>query len=313
MKRICITTGDVNGIGAEITIKALNALGLPKEQVLLISNKKILDYYGKLKVDYEIREIPYESDVLAGRVTPESGEFSFQSLKLACELAKSGEVSAIVTAPVAKIAMHKAGHIFNGQTEVLEHFLAHDNQKAEMLFVADDFRVLLLTRHVALKDLNITYDMLIEKLTALNIFFKEKFKIKFPEFALCALNPHAGENGIMGNEEKNIIIPATEKLRAIGVNVTNPLPADTLFISPAKKYLHLSDKPIYDCYIAMYHDQGLLPIKTVAAEKTVNTTIGLDVIRTSPSHGTAFGIAGKNQASELSMVEAINEALKFVS
>jgi 4-hydroxythreonine-4-phosphate dehydrogenase len=227
-------------------------------------------------------------------------------------LAQKGAISAIVTAPVAKIAMHKAGHVYNGQTEVLQKYLSHDNQKAEMLFVANDFRVLLLTRHVALKDINITYDLLIEKISKLNTFFKEKFHIKYPEFALCALNPHAGEGGIMGDEEKNIIIPAAEKLRAIGVNVTNPQPADTLFIPAAKRYLKLSDKPIYDCYIAMYHDQGLIPIKSVAADKTVNTTIGLDVIRTSPSHGTAFNLAGKNSASYASMIEAIKEALQFI-
>lgn len=323
MHKIVITTGDPNGIGAEITIKALNKLNLPQNKIVLISNKKILNYYGKLDKDYEIIEVPYDADILPGEVTKEAGEFSFQSVKLACEIG----AYAIVTAPVAKNALYLAGHNFNGQTEILQKYLAHDNQLAEMLFVAGNFRVLLLTRHVALKDINLTKDIVVEKILNLKEFFAKKLGITEPKFALCGFNPHAGEDGILGREEIDILIPAVNELREQGVNITNPLPADTLFIKIAKEYLLKSQKQnnnisnslsswhpdfssfCYDCCIANYHDQGLIPIKTVAGDKTVNMTIGLDIIRTSPGHGTAFDIAGKNIADETGMIEAIKAVL----
>lgn len=310
-KKIAITTGDVNGIGAEITIKALNRLNLPEKNVVLISNKNVLDFYGQLKNKYEIIEIDFDKNYIQpGEVTAQSGEFSFQSLKKASEIAKNRVIEAIVTAPVAKEALYLAGHKFNGQTEVLQKYLAHDNQKAEMLFVANDFRVLLLTRHIALKDVKINESDLIDKISNLNEFFKLTLKIESPKLALCALNPHAGEHGILGQEEIEILQPAVSKLKGNGINITNPLPADTLFIHGVQAYLN-NIRPPYDCYIACYHDQGLIPIKSVASDKTVNMTIGLDIIRTSPCHGTAFDIAGKNIAKEDSMIEAILQAIKI--
>ena len=305
MPKIAITTGDPNGIGAEITIKALNKLDLPAEDVVLISNKKILDYYGKLEKDYEIVEIPFNSEIEPGKVSAECGEFSFQSVKKTCEIG----AKAIVTAPVAKNALYLAGHKFNGQTEILQKYLAHENQLAEMLFIAKNFRVLLLTRHVALKDINLTKEIVIEKVLNLRGFFKQHFKIENPKFALCGFNPHSGEDGILGKEEINILIPAVAELQEKGVNITNPLPADTLFVGASRKYFDDVSLPEYDCYIANYHDQGLIPIKTVAGDKTVNMTIGLDIIRTSPGHGTAFDIAGKNVADETGMIEAIKAVL----
>ena len=221
-------------------------------------------------------------------------------MQKACEI----KPKFIVTAPTSKEAMHLAGHNFNGQTEVLENFLAHDGQKAEMLFVSKDFRVLLLTRHVALKDVEITKELLLAKVERLRSYFQKKLNINKPSFALCALNPHAGENGVIGKEEMDIFIPTVEMLRKRGINITNPMPADTLFVKGVQNYLK-GEKMPYDCYIACYHDQGLIPIKAVVSEKTVNMTIGLDIIRTSPSHGTAFDIAGKNMANPESMIEAI--------
>ena len=304
MDKIAITTGDPNGIGAEITIKALRYLDLPQDKVVLVSNKKILNYYGKLDKDYEIIEIPYDAEIKAGKVTKESGEFSFLSLKKVCEI----RPKAIVTAPVAKNALHLAGHIFNGQTEVLQHFLAHDNQLAEMLFVANNFRVLLLTRHCALKEINLTKEIVITKVKNLVKTFKTQFNIENPKFALCGFNPHSGEDGILGREEIDILIPAVKELKTEGINITMPLPADTLFVKAAKHYYQNTNDE-YDCYIANYHDQGLIPIKTVAGDKTVNMTIGLDIIRTSPGHGTAFDIAGKNLADPSGMIEAIKAVL----
>lgn len=305
MNKIAITTGDPNGIGAEITIKALNYLDLPQDKIVLVSNPKVLDFYGQLDKDYEIIEIPYEQEnIVPGEITSKAGEFSFQSLKKVCEI----KPTAIVTAPVAKNALHLAGHIYNGQTEVLQNFLAHDNQLAEMLFVAGSFRVLLLTRHCALKDIKLSKEIVIEKVKNLKNTFQKLYGIVAPKFALCGYNPHAGEDGILGNEEKDILIPAVEELRLMGIDISYPQPSDTLFVNAAKHYFN-NEKDDYDCYIANYHDQGLIPIKTVAGMKTVNTTIGLDIIRTSPGHGTAFDIAGKNIANPDGMIEAIKSVL----
>lgn len=305
MPKIAITTGDPNGIGAEITIKALNRLDLPVQDIVLISNKKILNYYGRLDKDYEIIEIPFDSEIETGKVTAECGEFSFKSVKKACEIG----AKAIVTAPVAKNSLYLAGRKFNGQTEILQKYLAHDNQHAEMLFLANTFKVLLLTRHVALKNINLTKELVVEKILNLRGFFRQHFNIENPKFALCGFNPHAGEDGILGKEEIDILIPAVDKLREKGVNITKPLPADTLFVEAAREYFEEQTSVKYDCYIANYHDQGLIPIKTVAGDKTVNMTIGLDIIRTSPGHGTAFDIAGKNIADETGMIEAIKAVL----
>ncbi len=304
--KIAITTGDPNGIGAEITIKALNLLDIPPRDIVIISNSKVLNTYGRLNNNYEIIDVEYSSKVIPGEVSAAAGDFSYKLLEKACEI----KPKFIVTAPTSKEAMNLAGHNFRGQTEVLEKFLAHDGQKAEMLFVSKDFRVLLLTRHCALKEVsnNLTKEVIIEKTERLRSYFQNKLFIKKPSFALCALNPHAGENGLIGVEEEKIIIPAIQAVRNRGINITNPLPADTLFIKAVQNYLN-GEKSPYDCYIACYHDQGLIPIKSVASEKTVNMTIGLDIIRTSPSHGTAFDIAGKNIANPESMMEAIKYCL----
>lgn len=332
--KIVITTGDPNGIGAEITIKALNKLDLPDDNVVLISNRKILNFYGRLNRNYKLIEVPFNSEVKPGEITKECGKFSFESVKLACEIG----AKAIVTAPVAKNALYMAGHNFNGQTEILQKYLAHDNQLAEMLFIARDFRVLLLTRHCALKEINLTKEVVVEKILNLKEFFETKLGIINPKFALCGFNPHAGEDGILGREEIDILKPAVKELNSLGVNITEPLPADTLFVQAAKSYLFprplrerdeflieqseirnsgeglnklnsIIGKVPYDCYIANYHDQGLIPIKTVAGDETVNMTIGLDIIRTSPGHGTAFDIAGKNIACEAGMISAIKAVL----
>lgn len=303
-EKIAITTGDPNGIGAEITIKALNLLNLPVKDIVIITNSKVLNAYGKIHNNYEIIDVDYDGKVQAGEISADAGDLAYRLLEKACQI----KPKYIVTAPTSKEAMHLAGHHFNGQTEVLEHFLARGGQKAEMLFVAKDFRVLLLTRHCALKDIKLTKELIIEKVERLRSYFQNKLFIKKPSFALCALNPHAGEGGILGDEEGKIMIPAVEALRTRGINITNPLPADTLFIKGVQSYLK-GEKQTYDCFIACYHDQGLIPMKAAASDKTVNMTIGLDIIRTSPSHGTAFDIAGKNIASPDSMIEAIKACL----
>ena len=294
MNKIGITTGDKFGIGKELIKKALDILAPKKEEILIIGEK--------------IEDLDYETVVVD---VENNGEFCYQTLVKACALAREDKIKAIVTAPVSKEELHKAGHIFNGQTEVIEHELKEGNNKAEMLFIADDMRVMLLTRHLALHDIKISKEMIIEKVLRFNKFLIDKYKIQSPKIALCALNPHGGENGILGNEEIEIINPATDKLREMGINVTYPKPADALFAQIGKKYLN-NQKQEYDGIISMYHDQGLTAVKALAFDKVVNTTIGLKVIRTSPSGGTAYDIAGKNIADPTSMVEAIKLAKKLM-
>ncbi len=287
--KIAITTGDLCGIGFEITKKALDFLSLNKSEVLVIG-QKIDEKYDTIEVD-----------------TTVNGRFCYRSLEIAANLAKQGRIGAIVTAPVSKFALLQAGYNFSGQTEVLENFF---NKKAEMLFIADDFRVVLLTRHLALKDIRLTSELICEKVKRVNSFLINYCKIAKPKIAFCALNPHAGENGMLGSEEKEIIIPAVKKLQHTGINVGEPKSADALFAGVGKRYLK-GEKQDYDAIIACYHDQGLCPVKALAFDKAVNTSIGLDVIRTSPSCGTAYDIAGKGVADATGMVEAIKLAYKL--
>lgn len=289
MYKIAITTGDIRGIGAEITQKALKKLNLPADDVLIIGQEITKDY-RVIKIDDSI-----------------NGEFCYRSLECAAQLALENKIGAIVTAPVSKIALLEAGYNFSGQTEVLQKLF---NKKAEMLFIADDFRVMLLTRHLALKDVKIDFQMIVDKTLRLNNFLKVYCNINSPKIALCALNPHAGEGGMLGREEIEIMTPAVEKLQKSGVNIIGPMSADALFAKVGKKYLS-SQKQDYDAIISCYHDQGLCPVKALCFDKTVNTSIGLDVIRTSPSCGTAYDIAGKGIADETSMVEAIKLAYKL--
>jgi 4-hydroxythreonine-4-phosphate dehydrogenase len=311
MKKIAITFGDPNGISPEITIKALNFLDLPKDKVILITNKNILNYYNEkyslsLEKDYEIIEVPYNyEDIMPGKETEAAGEFAFRSIVQACNLAVNKQIEAIVTAPVCKNAMKLAGHNYSGQTEILELYIAQENQKADMLFVCENFSVLLLTRHIALKDvpLAVTKENIINKIENLENSMHIQMGLADPKIAICGLNPHCGENGMFGEEEINEIIPAIKELRLRGINIEGPFPADALFTNCA------SGKCNYDCYVAIYHDQGLIPVKMLDRNNCVNTTIGLNVLRTSPAHGTAFDIAGENIANAESMINAIKLAV----
>ena len=292
--KIAITTGDPLGIGEEITYKALLALNPPKEQVLIIGKD--------LGLGYETIELS-QKDI---------GKYCFECLRTACDLVHLGQIQGIVTGPVSKEQLNKSGYHYSGQTEILEKMLSVDkNDKGEMLFIANELRVMLLTRHLPLKNIEISEDMIIEKVQRLDKFLKEKCNIAYPKIALCALNPHAGENGILGNEEIDTIIPAVQKLNQLGIFAYGPYSADGLFSNAGKKYLQ-NKKPDYDAIVAMYHDQGLCAVKALTGNDAVNTTIGLKVIRTSPSSGTAYDIKGKNIANPDGMIDAIRLLLKLI-
>ena len=290
--KIAITTGDKKGIGKEITKKALDFLMPKKEDVVIIGEK--------IDANYDFIEIKEENN----------GAFCYKSLEMACSLAKKKQINGIVTSPVSKYELHNAGYIFNGQTEVIEKLLAHDNQKAQMIFIANELKVMLLTRHCALNEVKLEKKEIIEQAKILNDFLKEKYQIEKPKIALCALNPHCGEGGILGMEEIEILNPSVFELKEIGIDITNPISADALFARVGKEYLN-NKKLSYDAILACYHDQGLCPIKALAFDNAINTTIGLDVIRTSPSSGTAYDIAGKGIANPDSMIEAIKLALNL--
>lgn len=316
MKKIAITLGDPNSIAPEVIIKALNKLNLTKDKVILIANENIFDFYEKelnLKLNnkYEIINVSYKKeDIKIAQETKEAGEFSFQAIRKACELANEEKISAIVTGPVSKFAMNLAGHHYSGQTEIIEELTKQEDQKAEMLFISGNLRILLLTRHVAIKELPslLTKELIMSKVKTLNNSLIKDFHIKNPKIALCSLNPHAGENGLFGDEEIKEYTPAIKQLKNEKINIEGPYSSDGLFANLSKS-LNKGEQPEFDCYIASYHDQGLIPIKLLGLNNTVNTTIGLNKLRTSPAHGTAFDIAGKNLADENSMICAIEIAL----
>ena len=312
--KIALTTGDKKGIGKELVEKALNKLNLDKNDVLIIGEKifqdktdSSTDYAMGYTLNYDLED-KYDTILINEN---DNGTFCYKSLEVACDLAKKGIIKGIVTAPVAKEELHKSGYHFNGQTEILEKLLSPDKNNAQMIFIANELKVMLLTRHLALKDVKLTIDSIIYQTQILNNFLKEKYNIKNPKIALCALNPHAGENGILGLEEIQILNPAVKKLNELKINITKPLSADGLFAQIGKEYLN-HEKLSYDAILACYHDQGLCPIKALAFDKAVNTTIGLPIIRTSPTSGTAYDIAGKGIANPNSMIEAIKLALKLV-
>ncbi len=288
MGRIAITVGDLKGIGEEIVTKALLELNLPRDEVIIIG-KKIDAPYDFVEVD-----------------STDNGKFCYSCLETACEMAKRNEITALVTAPVSKEALYKSGYKFSGQTEILAKLF---DAEPEMLFIARDLRIMLLTRHLPLAQVPsvINKEMVIEKTLRLNAFLRDKLKIENPKIAFCALNPHAGEGGILGREEIEIINPALEKLRTQGIDVMNTISADGLFAKIGKKYI-ADEKQDYNAIISTFHDQALTAVKALAFDEVVNTTIGLKIIRTSPSSGTAYDIAGKGIADSKSMVEAIKLA-----
>ena len=323
---LVISLGDPAGIGTEITLKALGSKHLNKDiQPLLVGCKNnIFKTYLKLidhginnipnPKDIDIIDIPLEKQIIPGKVDQNTGSASFKWLFNAINLILDGQAKALVTAPISKIAWHKAGHKFAGQTELLGHLT---NKKTSMLFTAISpnngwrFNTLLATTHIPLKKINnnLTKELIRYKLDSL-LSFCRKFKEK-PFIQIAGLNPHAGEEGEIGIEELNLIIPIINewKLDNPTIKIHGPIPPDTCWISSAEAWNSQSNKNnAPDGILALYHDQGLIPVKLIAFDEAVNTTLGLPFIRTSPDHGTALDIAGKFKARETSMIAAINNA-----
>ena len=324
--RLIISLGDPAGIGTEITLKALGSKHLNQNiKPLLVGCKNnIYQTYSKLidhginnipdPVNLNIIDIPLEQEIIPGIVNEHTGSASFKWLVHATNKLLEGKAQALVTAPISKIAWHKAGHIFAGQTELLGKLT---NKKTSMLFTAVSpnndwrFNTLLATTHIPIDQINnhLTKELIIEKLDSL-LNFCLKFKEK-PLLQIAGFNPHAGEEGKIGIEEQNLIIPVLNKwkLDNPSIKIRGPIPPDTCWISAADAWNNQSTtNNAPDGILAWYHDQGLIPVKLIAFDEAVNTTLGLPFVRTSPDHGTALDIAGQFQARETSMISAMNNA-----
>jgi len=237
------------------------------------------------------------ADRRPGRPSPAGGEAQGRYLEAAIEAVRSGAAQALCTAPISKAAIHAAGWNFPGHTELLaERFGV---ERVVMMLAGPVLRVVLATTHLAIRDVPraLSVEKICEVLRITDRSLRERLGIRRPRIAVCALNPHAGEGGLFGDEEIRIIAPAIERAKAAGVRAEGPFPADGLFPRAARGG--------WDAVLAMYHDQGLIPLKTVHLEQAVNVTLGLPIVRTSPDHGVAYDIAGKGKADPTSMAEAL--------
>ncbi len=307
-KIIAVTMGDACGVGPEVTVAAIEKCASIKGvEFLVIGNENVLNRYWHSKKNIpcvlHVTDSP-GVEYRSGRPTSASGKDSLLYLEHAVKLLTNIDVDALVTAPVSKEAIIPFHPGFKGHTTFLAEAFGIEN--VEMLFVAKGLKVVLVTRHVPLKDVPglISRQKIVSVVRTTANFLAERFGVKSPKIAVCGLNPHAGEGGHMGSEEITQIIPALNDLRKLKISVTGPLPADTLF-EP-----HISGQ--YDLVAAMYHDQALTALKAQYFNELVNVTVGLPFIRTSPAHGTAFGIAGKRLADPGSMIAAIKLAAELM-
>ncbi len=289
MKSIAITVGDPSGIGPEIAVKAA------RDPRVVAVCRPVL--YG-----------PYTPEALApfpvGSIDAGSARAAYDAIVSATADARSGKVAAVVTAPISKEALSLAGYPWRGHTDLLAHLCGAP--QVAMMFWSERLRVVLATVHIPLSEVPraLTRER-VRDVAALTARSLPTFGISAPKLAMAGLNPHAGENGLMGDEEERVIRPALEDARARGVDIDGPFPGDTVFVRAARGE--------FDAVIACYHDQGLIPVKLLAFGRAVNVTLGLPIVRTSVDHGTAFDIAGKGVADEGSLVEAILLAARLAA
>jgi len=320
---IGISIGDVNGVGPEIILKALKEIDLEESTPLIISPKRVLDFYAmELKLSLHLNKCEFldqidpqfinlldvptnDFQITPGIQSKESGLVAMQSIELGIELASIGLTQALVTSPISKEAVNLAGYNIPGHTE----FLAEKTNTNEvlMMLVNEGLRVALVTAHIPISKVSqsITEDLILRKLSILNQSLIDDFGIESPKVAVFGLNPHAGDGGVIGSEEIDLIIPTLKKATDLGLNVQGPFPADGFFGQRLDKE--------FDAILAMYHDQGLVPFKLLSFGKGVNFTAGLPIIRTSPDHGTAFNIAGKGIANTSSFLMAYNLAVQLAN
>lgn len=309
-RTIVITAGDPKGIGPEIIIKALASEDihnlLPGFSFLIIGSRSVLEQTAQsLKINFSPLMLKKpevisneESDIFLYEPAPaEKSHGGLDYILTAIEVMKPSQASALVTAPVSKEFIRKNGYDFIGHTELLAQKTL--SRKVTMMFSAPKLKVSLATTHIAYKKvlLYLTTDKVFSTIEQTDDGLRKYFGIAQPRIAVCGLNPHASEDRAFGNEESKIIEPTIKLARKRKISCTGPLPADSVF--------HRAVKGEFDAVVALYHDQGLIPIKTLAFSEAVQVTLGLPFIRTSPAHGVAFDIAGKGIANPSSMIEAI--------
>lgn len=304
--RVGITIGDPSGVGPEITLKALTALN-GMAQFIVIGDKWVLDRVRGLgpearNVEFlDLNNVP-RKNFSFGKIKMEYGKASMQYLQKAMELIKRRELDCLVTCPISKEAINKAGFNFSGHTEFLNS--RTKTKDSVMMLLNESLKISLVTRHIPLS--NLPYALKasdIYKVAVITLnYLKRFFLINRPKMAVCGINPHASDNGLLGKEENSIIMPAVKKLKQSGLKIEGPLPADIAMYKAKQKY--------YDAVIAMYHDQALIALKLTNPDNGVNITLGLPFVRTSPLHGTAFDISGKNIANPASLIAAIKLAIQ---
>lgn len=321
-QRIVISAGDFNGIGPEVVLKSLQSTNLEDVTPIILSSSEVIDYYldlygmqmiynqvnvfdeiedGVINVLESYNDIPVSVD--PGGFTKQSGTCAMLAVEKGIDLCKKQQADALVTAPISKEAVNRAGYNIPGHTEFLADSTGTENFM--MMLVHDNLRVGLVTGHVPVTKVKeqLSSSEISRFINIMQKTLQKDFGITNPHIAVLGLNPHAGDGGIIGDEEQKIISPALKKAQKKGINVSGPHPADGYFGN--RKY------ETSDAILAMYHDQGLIPFKTLSFGKGVNFTAGLPIIRTSPDHGTAFDIAGKNKADSSSFSEAFMLAIKL--
>lgn len=322
---IAITMGDYNGIGPEVALKAATSPKVKRICIpVLVGSTYVFEHYAKLlKMKITLKEIDSvpknNSDALPilsvrkfvkpnirpGILSFEAGRLATESVISAALTCLQHEVDGMVTAPLAKESINFEGFEVPGQSELLATLCKR--RKFAMMMLCKSLRVALVTIHIPIKEIQsrLTPGLLKEKIQVLNDSLMNDFGISKPKIAVLGLNPHAGENGVIGEEEKETIIPIIKRSKREGVDINGPFPADGFFGVHAYKD--------YDAVLAMYHDQGLIPIKLLGFDEGVNFTAGLPIVRTSPDHGTAFDIAGKGNANPSSTIEAIKTAVAIIN
>lgn len=325
MIKIGITHGDINGIGYEVIMKALADERITEICTpIIFGSSKLIGYYRKVlggeqfvtnqivsadkARDGVINLVNITNEELKvdmGQPTHESGEAAFLSLQKAVEALRNGHIDAMVTAPICKQCIHN-DEFAMGHTEFLQKEFGGENDRALMILFNDIMRIAVVTTHLAIKDIPtaITQPLVVSKIEDFHKALTQDFGIDGPKIAVLSLNPHAGDGGLLGTEEQEIITPAIKEAYDKGILAFGPFAADGLFGSGGWKH--------YDGILAMYHDQGLAPFKLLAGDDAVNFTAGLPVVRTSPDFGTAFDIAGTNRADASGMRTAIYAAIDLL-
>jgi len=320
--RVVITPGEPAGIGPDLVVQ-LAQREWPVELVVCADAKLLTDRAAMLGLPLSLLPwsplqpaipqragtltllpVPLRAPAIAGQLSVENGHYVVETLARACDGCLSGEFAALITGPVHKGAINDAGLPFTGHTEFFE--ARAQAPKVVMMLATEELRVALATTHLPLRDVSdaITPDLLRDVIAILHNDLQHKFGIAKPHILVCGLNPHAGEGGHMGTDEIDVLIPVLEEMRAQGMNLSGPLPADTLF---QPKYLDNAD-----AVLAMYHDQGLPVLKYQGFGRGVNITLGLPFIRTSVDHGTALELAGHGKADVGSFITALNLAIKMI-